>query len=143
MTGFEPRIVAFFCNWCSYAAADLAGVSRLKCPPNTRIIRVMCSGGVSDLFILRAFAIGADGVLVCGCHPGDCHYTKGNLNARRRVMGLKPFLRAVGIDNDRLRLQWIGASEASKVAETVRGLTETIRNLGPGPFSRSRNCLND
>jgi F420-non-reducing hydrogenase iron-sulfur subunit len=143
VAGFEPKIVAFFCNWCSYAAADLAGVSRLKCPPNIRIIKMMCSGGVSDLFILKAFATGADGVLVCGCHPGDCHYTKGNLGARRRVTALKPFLKAMGIDNDRLRLQWIGASEALKVAETVRSLTETIRNLGPSPLNGSRSCPKD
>jgi F420-non-reducing hydrogenase iron-sulfur subunit len=143
MAGFEPKIVAFFCNWCSYAAADLAGVSRLKCPPNIRIIRTMCSGGVSDRFILKAFAIGADGVLVCGCHPGDCHYTKGNLSARRRLMALKPFLKAMGIGNDRLRLQWIGASEGSKVPETMSSFTETIRDLGPSQLNGSSNCPDD
>jgi F420-non-reducing hydrogenase iron-sulfur subunit len=140
MDEFEPKIVAFFCNWCSYAGTDLAGVSRLKCPPNIRIIRVMCSGGVSDRFILKAFALGADGVLVCGCHPGDCHYTKGNLNARRRVVGLKPFLKTVGIDSDRLRLEWIGASESLKVVETVKSFTQTIKNLGPSQLNRSHNC---
>jgi F420-non-reducing hydrogenase iron-sulfur subunit len=143
VAGFEPNIVAFFCNWCSYAAADLAGVSRLKSPPNIRIIKVMCSGGVSELFVLKAFAAGADGVLLCGCHPGDCHYTKGNLNAGRRVMGLKPFLKAVGIDNDRLRLQWIGASEGLKMADAMSSLTEAIRNLGPSPLKGSRNCRDD
>jgi F420-non-reducing hydrogenase iron-sulfur subunit len=141
MDEFEPKIVAFFCNWCSYAGADLAGVSRLKCPPNVRIIRVMCSGGVSDLFILKALAIGADGVLVCGCHPGDCHYTKGNLNAGRRVTGLKPFLKAVGIDSERVRLEWIGASESLKVVETVTSFTRTIKNLGPSPLNRRQECL--
>ena len=140
MDEFEPKIVAFFCNWCSYAGADLAGVSRLKCPPNIRIIRVMCSGGVSDRFIFKAFALGADGVLVCGCHPGDCHYTEGNLNTRRRVMGLKPFLKTVGIDSDRLRLEWIGASEGLKVVETVKSFTQTIKNLGPSQLNRSHNC---
>jgi F420-non-reducing hydrogenase iron-sulfur subunit len=143
VAGFEPNIVAFFCNWCSYAAADLAGVSRLKCPPNVRIVKVMCSGGASELFILKALAAGADGVLLCGCHPGDCHYTKGNLNTGRRVMGLKPFLKAVGINNDRLRLQWIGASEGLKMAETVSDFTQTITNLGPCRLNGSRNCRDD
>ena len=136
MNEFEPRIVAFFCNWCSYAAADLAGVSRLQYPPNIRIIRMMCSGRVSDLFILKAFAAGADGVLVCGCNVGDCHYIKGNLNARRRVTGLKPFLEAIGINKDRLRLEWISASEGPKVAETAKSFTETIKRLGPNPLKR-------
>ncbi len=139
MDEFAPKIVAFFCNWCSYAGADLAGVSRLKCPPNIRIIKVMCSGGVSDRFILKAFALGADGVLVCGCHPGDCHYTKGNLNTRRRVAGLKPFLSVMGIDNDRLKLEWIGASESTKVVETVSSFTQTVKNLGPSPLNRRQN----
>jgi len=131
MAGFEPKIVAFFCRWCSYTAADLAGTSRIAYLPNVNVIRVMCSGRVDETLVLRAFASGADGVLVCGCHPGDCHYVKGNLNARRRVIGLQPFLEAVGIDKDRLRLEWISASEGPKVAETVDGFTETIRRLGP------------
>jgi len=136
---FEPKIVGFFCNWCSYAGADLAGTSRIKCPPNVRVIRVMCSGRVDERLILKAFAMGADGVLVCGCHPGDCHYQKGNLNARRRVTGLKPFLEAVGIGGDRLRLEWISASEAPRVAETVKSFTETIRERGPNILNRRRN----
>jgi F420-non-reducing hydrogenase iron-sulfur subunit len=136
MDKFEPKIVAFFCNWCSYAAADLAGTSRMQYPPNVRTIRVMCSGRVSDFLILKAFALGADGVLVGGCHPGDCHYMKGNLSARRRVAGLKPFLKAIGISSDRLRLQWIGASEGKKMAETMSNFTETVRNLGPSPLKR-------
>ena len=138
MDKFEPKIVAFFCNWCSYAAADLAGTSRMQYPPNIRTIRVMCSGRVSELLILKAFAVGADGVLVSGCHPGDCHYMKGNLSARRRVAGLKPFLKAVGISSDRLRLQWVGASEGLKMAESVTDFTETIRKLGPNPLKRSQ-----
>jgi len=133
---FEPKIVGFFCNWCSYTGADLAGTSRTKYPPNVRIIRVMCSGRVDERLILKAFAIGADGVLVCGCHPGECHYQKGNLNARRRVAGLKPLLEAIGIGKDRLRLEWISASEGSKVAETVKSFTQTIKGLGPSPFRR-------
>jgi F420-non-reducing hydrogenase iron-sulfur subunit len=136
MDKFEPKIVAFFCNWCSYAAADLAGTSRMQYPPNVRTIRVMCSGRVSDFLILKAFALGADGVLVGGCHPGDCHYMKGNLSARRRVAGLKPFLKAIGISSDRLRLQWIGASEGKKMADTMSNFTETVRNLGPSPLKR-------
>jgi F420-non-reducing hydrogenase iron-sulfur subunit len=134
---FEPKIVGFLCNWCSYAGADLAGTSRIKYPPNVRVIRLMCSGRVDERLILKAFALGADGVLVCGCHPGDCHYLKGNLSARRRIMGLKPFLESVGIGADRLRLDWISASEGPKVGETVTGFTETIRQLGPSPLTRS------
>jgi len=136
MDKFEPKIVAFFCNWCSYAAADLAGTSRLQYPPNIKTIRVMCSGRVNEVLIFKAFAVGADGVLVAGCHPGDCHYIKGNLSARRRVAGLKPFLKAIGISSDRLSLQWIGASEGLKMAETMTNFTETIRNLGPSPLKR-------
>lgn len=139
MDEFEPKIVGFFCNWCSYAGADLAGTSRTKYSPNVRIIRVMCSGRVDERLILKAFAVGADGVLVCGCHPGDCHYQKGNLNARRRVTGLKPFLEALGIGQKRLRLEWISASEGPKVAETVKSFTETIKGLGPSPFNRRHN----
>ena len=136
MDGFEPKIIAFFCNWCAYAGADLAGVSRSKYPPNVRILRVMCSGRVNEALILKAFAAGADGVLVSGCHPGDCHYLKGNLSARRRVTGIKPFLEAIGIGSDRLRLEWISASEGPKVRETVKDFTQTIRQLGPSPLNR-------
>ena len=136
MDKFEPKIVAFFCNWCSYAAADLAGTSRMQYPPNVKTIRVMCSGRASELLILKAFALGADGVLVGGCHPGDCHYMKGNLSASRRIAGLKPFLKAIGISSDRLRLQWIGASEGLKMAEAVSGFTQTIRDLGPSPLKK-------
>jgi F420-non-reducing hydrogenase iron-sulfur subunit len=136
MGEFEPKIVGFLCNWCSYAGADLAGTARLKYPPNVRVIRVMCSGRVDERLILKAFTAGADGVLVCGCHPGDCHYQKGNLNARRKMTGLIPFLEAVGIGKDRLRLEWIAASEGPKVAETVKSFTQTIRELGPNPMVR-------
>ncbi len=131
---FEPKIVGFFCNWCSYRGADLAGTSRIKYPSNIRVIRVMCSGSVDERLISKAFALGADGVLVCGCHPGECHYVKGNLHARRRVTGLKPFFEAIGIGSDRLRLEWISASEGPKVAETVTSFTATIRQLGPSFF---------
>lgn len=136
MSEFEPKIIAFCCNWCSYAGADLAGVSRIQYPPNLRIIRVMCSSRVSELLMLKAFAAGADGALIAGCHPGDCHYMKGNLIARRRVMGVKPFLEAIGVGGDRLRLEWISASEGPKFAETAKDFTQTIKMLGPSPFKR-------
>ena len=129
--GFEPRIVGFSCNWCSYAAADLAGTSRIQYPPNIRTIRVMCSGRVSELLVFKAFAAGADGVFIAGCHPGDCHYIKGNLSTRRRVIGVKALLEAIGIKPERLSLEWIGASEGAKYAETVRSFTQTIKELGP------------
>ena len=135
---FEPKIIAFCCNWCAYAGADLAGISRMQYPATTRIIRVMCSGTVSDLLILQAFAAGADGVLVAGCHPKECHYMKGNLSARRRVTGLRPFLEAIGLGRDRLRLEWVGASEASKMAETVKTFTQTIKQLGMNPLRRMK-----
>jgi len=136
---FEPVILGFFCNWCSYAGADLTGTTRIQYPPNIRIIRVMCSDRVDERMILKAFAVGVDGVLVCGCYPGECHYQKGNLVARRRVTGLKTLLEAVGIGGDRLRLEWISASEGPKVAETVNSFTETIRGLGPSPLKGKRN----
>jgi F420-non-reducing hydrogenase iron-sulfur subunit len=139
MEKFEPKIVGFFCNWCSYAGADLAGTARIKYLPNVKIIRLMCSGRVDERLISKAFTAGADGVLICGCHPGDCHYQKGNLNARRRVTGLKIFLEATGIGGDRLRLEWISASEGPKVAETVKSFTQTIKELGPSLLNRRRN----
>lgn len=139
MGDFEPKIVGFFCNWCSYAGADLAGTSRIKYPTTIKIIRVMCSGRVDEKLILKAFTAGADGVLICGCNPGDCHYQKGNLSARRRVTGIKPLLDAIGIGKERLRLEWISASDGPKVAETVKSFTNTLKELGPSPFNRSRN----
>jgi F420-non-reducing hydrogenase iron-sulfur subunit len=135
--GFEPVIVGFFCNWCSYAGADVAGTARMQYPSNLRIVRVMCSGRVDERLVLKAFALGADGVLVCGCYPGDCHYQRGNLSARRRVTGWKPFLEALGIGGDRLRLEWISASEGPKVVKTVASFVDTIKQLGPSPFRRA------
>ncbi len=128
---FEPRIVGFFCNWCSYAGADAAGTSRLKYPPNVRVIRVMCSGRVSPELVIRAFRQGADGVLVMGCHPGDCHYIEGNLRTARRIPVLQRLLSYVGIEPERLRLEWASSAEAEKVAQTITEFTETIRKLGP------------
>ena len=136
MPVFEPNIVGFFCNWCSYTAADLAGTTRTQYPSNVRIVRVMCSGRVDESLVFKAFATGADGVLVGGCHPGDCHYQRGNLSTRRRVAAWKPLLETIGIGHDRLRLEWIGASEGPKVKETVATFTEAIRQLGPSPLNR-------
>jgi F420-non-reducing hydrogenase iron-sulfur subunit len=131
MADFEPRIVGFLCNWCAYSGADLAGVSRLKSAPNLRIIRIMCSGRVDAALVLQAFRLGADGVLVAGCHPGDCHYQEGNFKALRRVLLLKRILRDFGIDERRLRLEWISASEAEKFARVSTEFTEEVRALGP------------
>jgi len=134
MEGFEPRIVAFACNWCSYAGADLAGVSRFQYPPTTRVIRVMCSGRVSPLFILEAFKQGADGVLVTGCHPGDCHYISGNENAVQNVEMARALIELLGIDLDRLRLEWISAAEGARFAEVVTEFSEQVQKLGKSPL---------
>lgn len=130
MTDFEPKIVAFLCNWCSYAGADLAGTSRVQYPPNIRIIRVMCSGRINPLFVLKAFRNGADGVLIGGCHPGDCHYMKGNLYARRRLIMLRNLLEYVGIDPRRLDMSWVSASEGEKFGEVVKCLVDSIKAIG-------------
>jgi len=135
---FEPVILGFACNWCTYAGADLAGVSRFQYPPNIRVIRVMCSGRVDPVFILKAFAIGADGVLVGGCHPEDCHYMEGNYKARRRIELTKRLLGQFGIEPERLRLEWISASEGARFAEVVTDFTQTIEKLGPGPFNKQQ-----
>ena len=129
--GFEPKIVVFCCNWCSYAGADLAGTSRLKIKPYFRTIRTMCSGRIEPSFIVHAFAQGADGVMLAGCHPGDCHYNSGNYKARRRVILLKNMLPQLGIEPERLKLEWISASEASKFQSTVNGFIDEITGLGP------------
>ncbi len=129
---FEPKIVGFLCNWCSYAGADLAGVSRIQYPPNIRIVRVMCSGRIEPSFVLEAFKDGADGVLVAGCHlPSDCHYISGNFKAFRRVTLLKEVLKEFGIEPERLRLEWISASEGDKFAAVVRDMVEKMKKLGP------------
>jgi len=132
---FEPKIIGFLCNWCSYAGADLAGISRIQYPANIRIIRVMCSGRVDPTFILEAFKNGADGVLVAGCHPpDDCHYISGNLKAQRRIMLLKEVLKELGIEPERLRLEWISASEGDRFATIIREMVEEIKKLGPNPL---------
>ncbi len=129
--GREPRIVAFLCRWCSYAGADLAGTSRIKYPPNIIPIRVPCSGRVDPAWVLRAFERGADGVFIGGCHPGDCHYVSGNYKARRRVTLLKKLLPQLGIDPQRLRLEWISATEGKRFAEVVTEFVEELKELGP------------
>ena len=128
---WEPRIVAFFCNWCTYTAADLAGVSRLKYAPNVRIVRLMCSGRVDPQFILSALAGDADGVLIGGCHIGDCHYVEGNLKTLRRFQMLKRMLAEFGIEDQRVRLEWISASEGDKVRSVINEMVEQLRPLGP------------
>jgi len=134
MTDFEPRIVGFLCNWCSYAGADLAGVSRIQYPPTLRIVRVMCSGRVDPIFIIEAFRSGADGVLVAGCHPGDCHYLAGNYKVQRRVVMLKKLLEQFGLEPERLRLEWVSASEGDRFATVIKDMTEEIKKLGPSPL---------
>jgi F420-non-reducing hydrogenase iron-sulfur subunit len=128
---FEPRIVGFLCNWCSYAGADLAGTSRIHYPANVRSIRVMCSARVDPTFVVRALREGADGVLMCGCHPGDCHYSEGNYKTMRRYQLLKSVLAGFGVEDARVRLEWVSASEGQRFAEIVADMTERLRSLGP------------
>jgi F420-non-reducing hydrogenase iron-sulfur subunit len=133
MEDFEPRIVAFLCNWCAYTGADLAGTSRLQYPPNVRAIRVMCSGGVDPIYVIKALLEGADGVLIGGCHPGDCHYQSGNLKARRRVAILRSILEELGLDPDRVWLRWISASEGKLFADTIKEMVQVLKEKGPNP----------
>ena len=131
MIDFEPRIVAFLCNWCTYTAADLAGTSRIQYAPNVRIIRLMCSGQLDPIYVAKAILEGADGVLVGGCHPGDCHYQSGNFKTRRRLAILHQVLGQLGLQPERVWLRWISASEGQYFADTVNEMVETIRELGP------------
>ncbi|MCD4818612.1 MAG: hydrogenase iron-sulfur subunit [Candidatus Cloacimonetes bacterium] len=124
-------IVTFLCNWCSYEGADRAGSARLNCPANIRVIRVMCSGRVEPQFVIQAFRDGASGVLILGCHPGDCHYKKGNYKARRRIILLKKTLKQFGIEQDRVRLDWVSASEGTRFAKIANEMADTIKQLGP------------
>jgi F420-non-reducing hydrogenase iron-sulfur subunit len=130
-TAFEPRIVGFLCNWCSYAGANLAGTSRIQYAPNIRIIRVPCSGRVDPLFVVKAFQSGADGVMVLGCHPGDCHYRDGNYYARRRFALMHNFLNFLGIDERRLKIDWVSAAEGKRFAQVVSEFTRQLSELGP------------
>ena len=131
MTEFEPNIVAFLCNWCTYAGADLAGTSRMKYPPNVRVIRVMCSSRVNPLFIANALQQGADGVFIGGCHPGDCHYSQGNFYARRRYPIMQNLLEHVGVDPRRVKMAWVSASEGQKFADLIGDMTKEVKELGP------------
>ncbi|MCK4980010.1 MAG: hydrogenase iron-sulfur subunit [Candidatus Delongbacteria bacterium] len=131
MNNYEPTIVTFLCNWCSYAGADTAGGARKEYPANIRIIKVMCSGRVEPSWVLDALKQGADGVLVLGCHPGDCHYKKGNYKAERRYNTLKKMLNEIGIEEDRVKLDWVGASEGDKFVEITKDMVERIKALGP------------
>jgi F420-non-reducing hydrogenase iron-sulfur subunit len=128
---WEPRIIAFLCNWCSYAGADLAGVSRTSLPPNVRNIRVMCSGRVNPVWILNAYLKGADGILVAGCHPRDCHYQRGNLFTRRRYVLLKDVFQTLGWDDERIKVSWISASEGIRYSEVVKEFTDLVKEKGP------------
>lgn len=133
---FEPKVIAFLCNWCAYAGADLAGTSRMQYPPNTRTVRIMCTGRMSPVFILKAFAEGADGVLVAGCHHGDCHYVSGNYGAEKRVNLVSDLLPELGIEKERLMLRWVSASEGELFSKTVKQFTDDIRKLGPSPLRK-------
>lgn len=140
MSEFEPKIIGFLCNWCTYTGADLAGTSRLQYPTNLRIIRVMCSSRVNPQFVLKAFQEGADGVLVSGCHPGDCHYLEGNYHARRKLTLLADLIDWMGVDPERFQISWISASEAPKFAEVVTNFSKKVKELGP---QRKFSDLND
>jgi coenzyme F420-reducing hydrogenase delta subunit len=129
--GWEPKIVAIVCNWCTYAGADLAGISRIQYPPNVRIVRVPCTGRINPFYIMSALQDGADGVLVSGCHPGECHYITGNYHARRKFSMLKRFLGYIGIEADRTMFTWCSASEGDRFAQVIKGVTAKVRELGP------------
>lgn len=127
----QPRLVGFLCNWCSYAGADMAGTSRMSYPTNIRIIRVPCSARVDPMYVVKSFQLGADGVLVAGCHPGDCHYTEGNYYARRRFALLRPFLEYLGIEKERFRVEWCSASEGKRFSQIVTSFVDDLQKLGP------------
>jgi len=131
---FEPRILAFCCNWCSYAGADLAGASKIQYPPNILIIRAMCSGMIHPNFVIEALNSGADGVLICGCHPGDCHYLEGNLKAEKRAEAIELMLEDFGLEPERFRLEWVSASEGKKFAKIATEMVEKLKELGPNPY---------
>ena len=137
MNEFEPKVVGFLCRWCTATAADLAGVTRLEYPPNLRPLRVMCTGSVDPVFVIRALLSGADGVLVGGCPPGDCHYVSGNYKARRRITILKTVLKTFRLGDERVELRWISASEGRKFAETVKEMTKKVKEMGENPLARS------
>jgi len=132
---FEPKILAFCCNWCSYAGADLAGTSRIQYPPNARIIRVMCSGMVHPNLVIDALTKGADGVLICGCHIGDCHYLEGNERAKARAEAIELMLEDFGLEPERFRMEWVSASEGGRFAEVMKEMIKAVKALGPSPYA--------
>lgn len=134
MNDYEPQIIAFVCNWCTYAGADLAGTSRIQYPPNVKMIRLMCSGSVDPIYIIKPLLEGVDGVLIGGCHPGDCHYLSGNYKARRRVTILKTILNEIGFPSDRVWLRWISASEGRVFANTITEMVSELKKMGPSPM---------
>ena len=140
MQEFEPNIIGFLCNWCSYAGADLAGTSRIQYPPNVKVIKVMCSGRINPMYVVNALQQGADGVLIGGCHPGDCHYNHGNYLARRRIAIMKKLLEFMGIEPERVRMTWVSAAEGRKFADVVKEVTEDIKKLGPMKKIRRKNA---
>lgn len=135
--GFESRIVAYLCNWCTYTGADLAGTSRLQYPPNIRIIRTMCSGAVDPVYVLKPLLDGVDGIIIGGCHPGDCHYQTGNYKTRRRFVALQEILKASGFEDERIWLRWISASEGQKFADTINEFVTSLKELGPNPMRQA------
>lgn len=136
MADYEPKIIAFLCNWCTYTGADLAGTSRLQYPPNVRIIRLMCTGAVDTIYVLKALIEGADGVFIGGCHPGDCHYQNGNFKVRRRMSILQRILKGFGYEENRVWLRWISASEGKLFADTMTNMVEELKQMGPNPVNR-------
>ncbi len=137
MAEFEPSIIAFVCNWCTYTAADLAGTSRIQYPPNVKIVRLMCSGAVDPIYVMKALLEGVDGVLIGGCHPGDCHYISGNYKARRRMMILKTIVENMGIDPERIWVRWISASEGKQFAAIVKDMVEVLKTKGPSSLKKA------
>lgn len=135
MAEFEPKIIAFLCNWCTYTGADLAGTTRSLYPHNVRIVRIMCTGALDPIYVVKPLLEGADGVLVGGCHPGDCHYVNGNLKARRRMATLKTVLSEFGLEDERVWVRWISASEGKRFAQTIHEMTARLKELGPNPLA--------
>ncbi len=135
MAEFEPKVIAFLCNWCSYTGADLAGTTRSQYPSNVRIVRIMCTGALDPIYVVKPLLEGADGVLISGCHPGDCHYVSGNLKARRRMATLKTVLSEFGLEEERVWVRWISASEGRRFAETVHEMVGRLKELGPNPLA--------
>ena len=137
MSEYEPKIIAFLCNWCTYAGADLAGTSRIQYPPNIKVIRVMCTGSIDPVYVMKPLLEGVDGVFIGGCHPGDCHYVSGNYKARRRITVLKSILRELGFEEERVKIRWVSASEGQRFADTIKEMVEDLKRLGPNPM---QNC---